>query len=182
MRTVHQPGEISGHSFGTGQGFRSVGQQFFAIDTGSDEVSGIGFEQRLSGEQRVEVMIEGALGGFVEFLGVESFVRRGCIGFRWVWRWFDHGCISRVIELPRFAAIRRGGSHTQVADRDSRTGRPEGLPRTAAIKPEDVVRPEIAGCETRSLIRQRPGNDKTQPQGAQAGGFWLMRRQRRKAL
>jgi len=47
--------------------------------------------------------------------------------------------------LP-FAAIRKGGgSYTRVADRDSRTGRPEGLPRTAAIKKAGVVRPEIDG-------------------------------------
>jgi hypothetical protein len=38
-----------------------------------------------------------------------------------------------------------GGSYTRVADRDSRTGRPEGLPRTAAIKTAGVVRPEIDG-------------------------------------
>jgi hypothetical protein len=38
------------------------------------------------------------------------------------------------------------------------------------------------GCETRSLIHQRPGNDRAGPQGAQAGGFWRMRRQWRKAL
>jgi hypothetical protein len=44
------------------------------------------------------------------------------------------------------------------------------------------VRLEIAGCETRSLIHQRPGDDRAHPQGVQAGGFWRMRRQWRKAL
>jgi hypothetical protein len=49
-------------------------------------------------------------------------------------------------EPPHFAAIRKeGGSYTRVADRDSRTGRPKGLPRTAAIKSAGVVRPEIDG-------------------------------------
>jgi len=38
------------------------------------------------------------------------------------------------------------------------------------------------GCETRSLIRQRPAHDKTRPQGPKAGGFWRMRRQWRKVL
>ena len=68
MRAIHQPGEVGGHGFGRGKGFAGVGQQFFAVDAGGDEVAGVGFEQRFSGEQRIEVVIEGAFGGFVEGL------------------------------------------------------------------------------------------------------------------
>ena len=68
MRAVHQPGEVGGHGFGRGQGFAGVGQQFFAVDAGGDEVAGVGFEQRFSGEQGIEVVVEGAFGGLVEGL------------------------------------------------------------------------------------------------------------------
>jgi len=43
MRAIHQPGEVSGHDFGRGQGFAGVGQQFFTVDAGGDEVAGVGF-------------------------------------------------------------------------------------------------------------------------------------------
>ena len=68
MRAVHQTGEVGGHGFGRGQGFAGVGQQFFAVEAGGDEVAGVGLEQRFSGEQGIEVVIESAFGGFVEGL------------------------------------------------------------------------------------------------------------------
>jgi len=85
LRAVHQPGEVSGHGFGASQGFRGIGQQFFAVDAGGDEVTSVGFEHRFSGEQRIEVVIEGAFGGFVECLGVEGLVGRGGCRFRVGW-------------------------------------------------------------------------------------------------
>ena len=91
-------------------------------------------------------MVEGAVGGLVEFFGVEGFVGGGGVGFRRVWRWFGHGGAPRVIGAANVRCeTNMGGSYTRVADRDSRTGRPEGLPRTAAIKTAGVVRPEIDG-------------------------------------
>jgi hypothetical protein len=46
-----------------------------------------------------------------------------------------------------------------------------------------VVRLEIyPGCETRSLTISDANQVTERPQGAQAGGFWRSRRQRRKVL
>ena len=70
MRAIHQPGEVGSHDFGRGQGFTGVGQQFFAVDAGGDEVAGIGFEQRFSGEQRIEVVVEGEVGSVSGGFGV----------------------------------------------------------------------------------------------------------------
>jgi hypothetical protein len=76
-----------------------------------------------------------------------------------------------------------------LVDRQLGTGAPEGALRMTTIKSRDLKRPTnggamrlIAGLPNPIADIQRPGNDKTQALGAQAGGFWRSRRQRRKDL
>ena len=53
------------------------------------------------GMGRLEVVIEGAVGGFVEFFGIEGFVGGCWIGFRWVGCRFDHDAVSYThLTLP----------------------------------------------------------------------------------
>jgi len=91
----------------------------------------------------------------------------------------------------RSRSIESGGSCTRV-DRPGikEPGIPEGIPRTATATRGFRKVSESGPGHWRALIEsdgqirspthQRPGNDRAGPQGAQAGGFWRMRRQWRK--
>jgi len=85
-------GEVVEHFAGGAEGFAGVREQGFGVALRVGEVHGFGFVG--AGHDwggRGEVMVEGAFGGFVEFFGIEGFVR-GCeVGFWWVGCWFDHG-------------------------------------------------------------------------------------------
>jgi len=63
----HQSGEFLGDGFGGGEGFAGVGQQVFVFGVGGDGVHGAGAEGRWGGAGWAEVMVEGAVGGLVEF-------------------------------------------------------------------------------------------------------------------
>jgi len=54
------------------------------VGVGGDEVDRAGFARGVFGDDRFEVVIEGAVGGFVEFLG------GNVVGFRWIRRYFEH--------------------------------------------------------------------------------------------
>ncbi|PAU57611.1 hypothetical protein BZL43_14265 [Pseudomonas sp. PICF141] len=86
------------------------------------------------------------------------------------------------------ATKRMGGGHTQVGRPVIwQPGAPKGALRMATIKTEDKKIP-VLGCAMRQktglpnpiAVFQRQANDRVRPQGAQAGGFWRSRRQRRK--
>ncbi len=57
---------------------------------GGDGVKGAGFAWDVFGNDRFEVVIEGAVGGFVELFGAWGFVWGNVVGFRWVWSDFEH--------------------------------------------------------------------------------------------
>jgi hypothetical protein len=60
--------EIAQHHTGRRQRLTGIDQQGFVIGVGSDEVDGAGFTWGVFGNNRLEVVIEGAVGGVVEFL------------------------------------------------------------------------------------------------------------------
>jgi hypothetical protein len=53
-------------------------------------VNGAGFALGVFGDGWFEVVVEGAVGGFVEFFGIEGFVGGNVVGFRRIWCWFEH--------------------------------------------------------------------------------------------
>ncbi|CAI8895078.1 conserved hypothetical protein [Pseudomonas serboccidentalis] len=92
-------------------------------------------------------------------------------------------------EPSSFATKRRGGGHTKVGRPVTwRTGAPEDALRMATINTQHqkglcrvtLCAKSKPGYQTRSLIRQRPDNNRIRPKSAQAGGFWRSCRQRRK--
>ena len=60
------------------------------VGVGGDEVDRAGFARGVFGDDRFEVVIEGAVGGFVEFFGRWGFVGGNVVGFRWVRRYFEY--------------------------------------------------------------------------------------------
>ncbi|MNX93995.1 hypothetical protein D3C86_1262100 [compost metagenome] len=86
---IHQ---IVGHDMGRSQRLAGVHQQGLGTQLGINDEHAAGFTRRgHDAGAGVEVMIEGALGGFVEFLGVEAFVRGCGIGVRGIGCNFEHG-------------------------------------------------------------------------------------------
>ena len=60
------------------------------MEVGSDDEERTVATFRLFIRRGAEVMVEGAFGGFVEFFGVEGFVRGGGFVFWGVGCWLDH--------------------------------------------------------------------------------------------
>ena len=74
-RPAIQPREITQHHTRRRHGFTGVDQQGFVIGVRGDEIDRAGFAREVFGDGRFEVVVEGAVGGFVEFL--ESGVSYG---------------------------------------------------------------------------------------------------------
>ena len=62
--------QVTGHRIGRGQGFAEVGEQAFDVDVGGDDEEGIGCVAGFFVSFRLEVVVQGAGGRVVEFLGV----------------------------------------------------------------------------------------------------------------
>ena len=80
MRAFQQRGKVTEHDRGRGQGFAGSGQQGFGIGFGIDEEHLVGGVWR--GDDAgtgIEVVVEDAVGGSVEFSGVD-----GGVGGCWV--------------------------------------------------------------------------------------------------
>ncbi len=60
-------GDVAGHQAGLGQGFAGMDQQAFAVLMGGDLEQGAGFVEAQGQGVGFEVMVEGAVGGVVEF-------------------------------------------------------------------------------------------------------------------
>ena len=79
-------------------------------------------------------MVEGAVGGFVEFLRVGGFVGGCRVGGWRVWGYFEHIQIL-ILAGHRFPTKGSGGSCAQVSRPGIwETGAPESALRTATIK------------------------------------------------
>ncbi|MOA27246.1 hypothetical protein D3C78_1481080 [compost metagenome] len=92
---IHQ---IVGHDIGRRQRFAGVHQQGFGTEFGVHDEHGAGCAR--GGHDvgaRVEVVIERALGGFVELFGVGAFVRGGRVGFRRIWSYLEHKNLPLVV-------------------------------------------------------------------------------------
>jgi hypothetical protein len=128
-------------------------------------VNGAGFALGVFGDGRFEVVIEGAVGGFVEFFGIEGFVGGCWIGFRWVGCGFEHrwnslidGAADLLLPNIRVATVRR------LVDRASREpSASEGALRTTAITKQQTKKRQLLetsalcalinpGYQTRSLF------------------------------
>ncbi|MCY1433204.1 hypothetical protein D9M71_492260 [compost metagenome] len=65
-----------------------MGQQTFGVDAGCYDENRIGFFcSSVDAGGQIDVVVEGAIGSFVEFLRVDGNV----IGFRGIGCWFEHG-------------------------------------------------------------------------------------------
>ena len=73
-------------------------------------------------------MVERAVGSFVEFFGIDRFVRGNRRGFGWVGCRFDHGEAPIRIEPPRTVAKQKGGGCTQVSEPVIGTRQTRGSP------------------------------------------------------
>ncbi|MNR37378.1 hypothetical protein D3C85_1553880 [compost metagenome] len=104
---IHQ---IGGHDIGRRQRFAGMHQQGLYIEFGIDDEHGTGFTRRgHDAGAGAEVMIEGALGGFVGFLGVGGFVRGCRISVRRVGCDFEHSETPVLIKLePSFSLPNEG--------------------------------------------------------------------------
>ncbi|MBY8934019.1 hypothetical protein J1G32_06800 [Pseudomonas fluorescens] len=60
-------GEVMGDGSGGSECFAGIGQQFLVFEVGGDGVHPAGFAWRWGRAGWAEVVIEGAVGGFVEF-------------------------------------------------------------------------------------------------------------------
>lgn len=57
------------------------------------------------------MVVEGAFGGFVEFLRIEGFVGGGGFVLWWIRCWLDHKCYPVIMEPTPFRLhFERGGS------------------------------------------------------------------------
>jgi len=83
LRQVDVGGNVAGHQAGLGQGFAGMDQQAFAVLFGGNLEHRAGFVKAQGQGVGFEVVVEGAFGGFVEFLRIGGFVGRGVVGF---WR------------------------------------------------------------------------------------------------
>lgn len=82
-------GEVAGDGADGQEVFGGVGHEGFGVGAGG-EAEEAGFAFGVWVERRFEVVVEGALGGFVEFLGFQRFVGRYIWGFWGIGGWFDH--------------------------------------------------------------------------------------------
>jgi len=103
VRTLEQIGEVVQHDVGRAEGFDGVDQQGFAVAGRVGLVEAVGGVRRGHdvGCHRAEVVVEGAVGGFVESLRIRAFVGGRWVGFdfRWVRSWFEHDFISQSTSL-----------------------------------------------------------------------------------
>ena len=127
-RPLHQRGHIPQHHRRRTQRFTGVRQQFLGGDFGVGEEHGVGCVGRghnLAGG--VQVVVEGAFGGFAEFSGIGGFVGGDRFGFGWVRCDFEHDeTPGKAIKEPsRFATKRRVAAMHRLVDRPRSPARPK---------------------------------------------------------
>jgi hypothetical protein len=90
-RAIQVKRQIGNHRLGRSQGFTEVGEQAFVVDVfGDDEyLAGFGYIFGLCRFWR-QVVIQDALGGFVEFPGIGFGLRGGLVRLGRIGRWFEY--------------------------------------------------------------------------------------------
>ena len=107
---VEVVGEVAGDGADGQEVFGGVGHQGFGIGAGG-EAEEAGFAFGLGFGAWFEVVVEGAFGGFVEFLGFQRFVGRYVWGFGGIGCWFDHSVLLQFQEPTPFRShFESGGS------------------------------------------------------------------------